>query len=94
MILVSMESLLSPLQFLLEALLSFEVIFILIFHVEIHVSSFDPFYQNDHKSRFKIAMRVRFVPEFSRLQGLQLSFQRVLSKNMLKDLKHFVQSDG
>ena len=39
-----MESLLSPLQILLEAFLSFEVIFMLIFHVEIHVSIFDPFY--------------------------------------------------
>ena len=83
-----MDSLLSPLQVLLETYFPLGVIFILIFGVQKNVAGSTQFHQNVYNSRSIIAMKVRFVLEFSRLKTLQLSF-REFCLNMLANASNF-----
>ena len=73
---MSMESLLSLLQVLLEAYFSLELEFMSIFSLQENIDSFAQFHKNGYISRFMIDMKVRFVSEFSRLETLQKSWRR------------------
>ena len=67
-----MDSLLSPLQVLLDTYFPLGAIFMLIFGVQENVDGSVQFHYNVYNSRSIIAMKVRLVPKFSRLKALQL----------------------